>query len=718
MNKRDREEHIDVISSDGDNVPDLSTQAAMLPLAAASVAEAEKLADSAADNWTVHNIDGVAYSVCKLCYPKFDIGRVPQWKRHSKGVRGVIKVENFSAKVRHLLKHTAALATAKPLSQLTITGYSKLKVEDVAAWICCSGLSYNALQHPLSQRIVSHSFQLAGVAANAKGAKRAVAQTASNLRTELIGLMRHSAVLIAIDGGTVLSKTFLNVTVCWNKQSFFWKSIGATQLTADFISHAVGSVVDELIAAKVFPIGCVSDNATAMIAAMKMRNDDESSESPSDESGGEGEVLHENVLGIKVPEGVGGGRFFRHVRCWAHGYQLYPGDLGKSVPLIHTAFEAAHRICHVIRKRSMRAKLTAAADGLGIRIRRIRLPCVTRWNSVVKALVDISALAPAINAVVDNCDKITESEAYAITIAVLVCVPVAWCTDAVQGDSITAESATTIMNKLLRNFDVLIATRYATTQMREDVARAVRLAKELLRNRSLNFSNDFVRLLDFFDPTTPDDSLQADEVRDFIVAYWSDRGNTPPPNSVEDALSTYMARTPDEKLDYWKNRRMKYPLITKFIEVVGNAAIAEASVERSFLLQTRRFRFDRNRLSLSTLNDEMFVANVYPKLRGACAAHKPGPQAHIMKEEEWKAAMENLSRPIAQQAQTQMVTRHAAALSLTRGSTVMVNERSALIIGAITDGEQGTYNAIFDGETKAFKFAPLSEHRGKWEKVE
>ena len=116
------------------------------------------------------------------------------------------------------------------------------------------------------------------------------------------------------------------------------------------------------------------------------------------------------------------------------------------------------------------------------------------------------------------------------------------------------------------------------------------------------------------DPTTLDDSLEADQVCEFIVAYWSDRGNPPPPNSVEDALSTYMARTPDEKLvDSWKNRRMKYHLITKFIEVVGNAAITEASVERSFLLQTRRFRFDRKCLSLSTLNDEMFVANVYPK---------------------------------------------------------------------------------------------------------
>ena len=706
MNKRDRDGEPVAISdgSDDDDIP-----LADLVSAAAPQEGEDK------ENWFEHNIDGVAYIVCKLCYPKFGGTKDQHWKRHSKSIRGVIRVENFSAKQRHSLKH--AVAKAKPRqnsTQMKITSFSKLKAEDVAAWICCVGLSYNAIQNQLSQRILSHSFQLAGVAANAKGAKCAVTQTASKLRAELLGLMRHSAVLIAIDGGTVLSKTFLNVTLCWNKQSFFWKSIGATQLTADFISRAVGTVVDELVAAKVFPIGCVSDNATAMIAAIRMRGEEESS---SEDSGGEPDADPEDVLGIHVPEGVGGGRFFRHVRCWAHGYQLYLGDLGKSVPLIQTAFEAVQRICKVIRKRAMRAKLSAAAEGLGIRIRRIRLPCVTRWNSVVKALVDVSALAPAINAVVEDCNKVTEAEAYAITVAVLVCVPVAWCTDAVQGDSITAESAAAIMTKLLLNFESLTSARYATIQMREDVGRAVRKARELLTNRALNFSNDFVQLLDFFDPMTPDDSLDVDKVCEFIRAYWSDRGNPPPINSVEEALATYLARTPDEKPDFWKTRHMKYPLITKFIEVVSNAAITEASVERSFLLQTRRFRFDRNRLSLSTLNDEMFVANVYPKLRGT-SVHKPVTTANIMKEDEWKSAMDNLSRPIAQQAQTQMVTRHAAALSLQRGFTVTVNERSALILGPHADCEKGTYNAVFDGETNAFKFSPLGEHRGKWEKVD
>lgn len=38
-----------------------------------------------------------------------------------------------------------------------------------------------------------------------------------------------------------------------------------------------------------------------------------------------------------------------------------------------------------------------------------------------------------------------------------------------------------------------------------------------------------------------------------------------------------------------------------------------------------------------------------------------------------------------------------------RGCTVVVNERTALILGVHADGEQGTYNAVFDGETKAFK---------------
>ena len=92
-----------------------------------------------------------------------------------------------------------------------------------------------------------------------------------------------SSVLLAIDGGTVLRRSYLNFCVAGKGAVFFLKTVGVKKLDAATIQHHVTVSRDELFAAGSYCVGVVSDNASAMVKATRDIQEEMADELEEDE---------------------------------------------------------------------------------------------------------------------------------------------------------------------------------------------------------------------------------------------------------------------------------------------------------------------------------------------------------------------------------------------------------------------------------------------------
>ena len=359
--------------------------------------------------------NGSKLLVCKQCYATFAAREDEAvFVKVGRGFKGVLS-ENATAQSiqqhlnsNHRPKASTGCVAQGTMRQTTLDHWFHAdSADDVALLWTVLGASYRLVEHPHVKKMMGQMFRGANCDTREK-MRRQIAATSTKLKASILETMKGKTGFLAIDAGTLLRKCFLNVCVAVERRVFFWKSFLGRRMTSDFIKKVIEEVVSELAQNETFVVGVVSDSASNMVAACRALKYDEceSTSQPDSECGDAEEVevddcdgddeadatAEDNLVADEtVAEAIEGiHRFINHQRCWAHCFQLLPGDAAKKSKIIRDALDAVARLAPLLQSRCVSERLHDVARQRNIEVRAIHTPCVTRWNSYIKSMVTIS----------------------------------------------------------------------------------------------------------------------------------------------------------------------------------------------------------------------------------------------------------------------------------------------------------------------------------------
>ena len=421
------------------------------------------------------------------------------------------------------------------------------------------------------------------------------------MRKDAYESMIGKSVLLLIDGGTINRRTLLNICIACGPQTFFWKSLRVGSLCALTVKECVQVVVADLLDHGSYPIGCISDNASAMLKAVREATEPVEEEQTDGQSG---EMSDENVwtpTAIAPPRIEG---FWIGVSCWAHTLQLVIGDAFKRNKIVQKAFAVVQDLGCI--SRSSRFKLECVqreASEPGGKPKAIIYGCDTRWNSKIRACVRILELAPFF-AIACPEFKVTPDDFYAVAVTAVTLMPLAWATDSIQSDKCVITNAAAIMDSTKAHYITLLA--HAPSSAARDVNEVVDDVKRSLLNRWPILNNLFVQLNAFFNPSVHDSGLTTDQVQKYVEQYWAPRKSDVElgeiSRQVATALRKYSTRNLAEERNYWARHILEAPFLLRFIDDMDACVVTEGAVERSFAAEGRLF--SKSRVALSEANCE------------------------------------------------------------------------------------------------------------------
>lgn len=671
-------------------------------------------ADQASRHWRVWG-ESV---VCLSCYPfaardeEIAKGKL---RKHNRGYRGVFASGNVSAQTRHLESHTK---TNSELSQQTSLSSwqseqkqpatATTKSRQVALMFCSLNLSFNSIEHRDAQPL-RDAVKACGVTPSRRTITAIIHSEAETMRKEMAQHLCGSSVLLAIDGGTVLRRSYLNFCVAGKGAVFFLKTVGVKKLDAATIQHHVTVSRDELFAAGSYCVGVVSDNASAMVKATRDIQEEMADELEEDE---------DDVAPVDIDYNDAaddGNPFFYHCRCWCHTFQLLLQDVQKKSLRMKNAFETANMLATLLNTRVVKNKLEAALKAVGKTLRVITMPAITRWNTYIRCISQILPYCNEINMVVGKGEQITPVARLNLQLACIGLAPICWATDAAQSDLFTAVDGHALLKKVSDHMTWLKSVVYQDGGVRNEVLAVADLVNECVQARlKNNFSNRFFLLSDFFDPTTAD-KLDYESVFSDIMSYWELRGVEANEATTRTALMRFKNRNDVDKTrstyDYWNARALDCSSVSEFCLDVTGMLQTEACVERSFMSQTQCVRPERNRLGVSTQNDSLFIkinAHVHERSE---RKHQPW-----LSETEWRELVLTLAAPTTADATgmaTRATLRHTDAMTISRGSRLNVlfnvGVEKVWFLGTIVASNNGKYKIVYDSNPEVVEnFLPLT----------
>ena len=249
-----------------------------------------------------------------------------------------------------------------------------------------------------------------------------------------------------------------------------------------------------------------------------------------------------------------------------------------------------------------------------------------------------------------------------------------------------------------------------------------------------NFNNGFVQLADLLDPRIPNDGDHSFLIAN-IEAYFTDCKVQCKQEELMRELQAFSLRTTAERLmdheQYWfaGTRRLSSALCSKFVEMVLQALLTEASVERTYKSQKYLFKPDRNRSNDKTLNAQMMVKCNFKAVTSPLTKKKEKVvtstelKTNSIRRHDWEIVALQLALP-EHNPDLQMTTRRKAkttdALSLTLGNRVRIaweepNKSEKTWFDAVIVGveDRGKYRVVYSGEKKVRDFDPLGKD-GEW----
>ena len=419
----------------------------------------------------------------------------------------------------------------------------------------------------------------------------------NNMRSAAYESMRGKSVLVLLDGGTINRRTLLNVCLACGRQILFWKSLRVATLSADVVKQAVQEIVNDLRGHGSYPIGCVTDNASAMLKAVR-----EAAEiDPQPIIDATVEMSDDHLwtqLAVPPPKIDG---FWVPVSCWAHTLQLCIGDVVKRDKNVAKAFEVVSRLGEI--PRASRNKLEGIQKEAGEKPKALILGCDTRWNSKVRACVRIMELSPFLAVACPEL-HLSGDELYSLAITSVALTPLAWATDSVQSDKCVITKANAIIETTKAHYVTLVAC--APLSSLNDVVSVVEEVKRSLNVRWPKMNNLFIQLTKYFDPSLHDNCLTHEQVQKLVESYWAPRKSDSEMITISDevavALRKYATRSLSDEKHYWSRNAVDAPHLVKFKEDISSCITTEGAVERSFATEGRLF--GKSRVALSEANCE------------------------------------------------------------------------------------------------------------------
>ena len=489
--------------------------------------------------------------------------------------------------------------------------------------------------------------------------------TEKEVRKRIAGQM----VFMMLDGGTILTKNLLNVCVGVTNEDgsgcdiYFHKSVNCKNSESATLTPIVAELVADLATLNATVIAVVSDNASNMSAMVDRLNgraapsDDENSgdeengadnENDDDETDVEADEdadeeaddfgfddLVDVGLEFDLPDG-----FIFHIRCWGHTFQLVFRDLARDSPLIKKAFATAARIIKAFQSRELRFLLKKECIRSGETVSTLKQPADTRWNSHVRTVVRVHRLSSQMNAVFASYEKkkvrpISPTEFTALQQAIVVLQPIAWATDAVQADTCTALSAVGVMERTLKHIEDAIeeietAFNDPANQAPQilPLLASLRAAKTSIGKRGVMFNNGLVEVMRFLHPVTgirSNGSVAPDHFESqyqWLVAHITSilrsTGRSDFIKAAIAELQSFCTRpvvSPEDGEVWWTGTAYgRYPNLTQLFKQLAGFVFTEASVERSFGLQSSFWTKERNGMKCVTAETWVYIAWNYPRI--------------------------------------------------------------------------------------------------------
>jgi hypothetical protein len=649
--------------------------------------------------WVIGVIDGKPRAVCSRCNAKVhipsDIVAGNLETRVGRGYKGVFARDDIGARNRHNQGHldedkqseTAAATTAKARRLIQTTLDKKLDRRDVACLLATHRLAFNAASDPLMQKFIKAATGETTV--SRQSAQLWTKTTATELRLRLIDRLKQGDTIttaaLAIDGGTINRQVFLNFTIAKNSEVFFWRTVVMKQLTALAIGDAVEAQIAELSNKGIIIIAVVSDNATAMVRAIDdLRYDNVFDKDTDGEDIPLAEVLgNADRVAQAIPDFPKSSRFCLHIRCWAHSLQLIFGDSQKHCAVIRAAFETVTKVVPLLQQRENRTRFREHLAAEGKKFRTLFTPAVTRWNSYIKAMWRLLECQTSLNAVIPN--LVSNEDLFNMQVTVIALLPICWATESVEKDDCTVLTARVELALQESNLDYVLALPFKTREVEQAVHGAVEAVKKSLKaRRAKNFTTDLTRLVDWLDPGTASIVLKEDgtelvweEVQEEIEKYWSDRGVVEDiKDRIQATLAKFAVLGADERREdirtFWTRRQPNWPHVGGFALALLDLLASEASVERSFMLQTLLVSPQRTQLNEESMNDQLFLlAN--RRLRDSVAAKKQTTRISIADKIQWRSLSQDLQPPCRDPAmRTRMAAKQDLARCLKPGQRIQV----------------------------------------------
>jgi len=292
-------------------------------------------------------------------------------------------------------------------------------------------------------------------------------------------------------------------------------------------------------------------------------------------------------------------------------------------------------------------------------------------------------------------------------------------------DCFTAIDAPAVLDKLETHLAYLESLNLGTRlvpRIKRDVGELVGNLRSAVSGRKQFFHNDGLVLLEFFNPATEDASDVSWVVHE-MEQYWIDRGRQSEVSKLEAELATYKTRSILDRKQtlekYWTSHMLDLTHAAKFALDLRNLLVTEASVERSFVNQTRVYSPLRSGLSGETMNALMILKDGNAPTDDRQDTPKQAT-SNVISFHEWQVLTVTMSEPLAKM-QTRFADKRQQAETLEPGNRVSVEwEDPVTKVGVWYNGmlvsKEGNcvYNIVYDQEkTKVRKFQPL-DRDSRW----
>ena len=201
--------------------------------------------------------------------------------------------------------------------------------------------------------------------------------------------------------------------------------------------------------------------------------------------------------------------------------------------------------------------------------------------------------------------------------------------------------------------------------------------------------------------------MEYNSVAADIEQYYLDRGTAPDTKAIAKSLAQFKIRaTENKKSTYWDDKLVTDSWVVEFLLDIKNALVTEASVERSFMLQSKLFRPERTRLTTETMNALMFMKGNTRNFTSRTAA----PRSHTLPLDEWKILATTLCTPTANRP-TRRTSTDASMIRFCSKIEVAFNEdgEQNWYVGTVTGGSGDDFTIVYETDPlKIEAFKPLT----------